>query len=215
MDVRLVLEKGKTRARVVHLHSEETIIGRRHDCDLRILSSQISRRHCLLSIHDGYLSVEDLDSVNGTFVNGKRIVGKEVLQPGDHLEVGPLRFTVEYELTQSALDRLRKERKQARSRDDEDLPEALPVEEEEPVEFELDDEEAAMDVVPLSEEETALVPGSKEGESSEPLGESGEPIPMAEELDDDADWELPESNDLRNILSEMEEKKPPPRPKGR
>src|SRR6516165_8996455 len=109
MQVKLIVKKGTNRARVVNLQSAETIIGRRHDCDLRILSSQVSRRHCLLSIHDGYLTVEDLDSVNGTLVNGKRVAGKQPLRPGDRLEVGPLRFTVEYEITQDALDRLEKE----------------------------------------------------------------------------------------------------------
>src|SRR5438105_2840410 len=106
MDVRLVLEKGNTRAKVVRVHADETIIGRRKDCDLRILSSQVSRRHCLISVHDGYVSVEDLDSVNGTFVNGKRVTGRAVLRPGDHLGIGALRFVVEYELTQDALDRI-------------------------------------------------------------------------------------------------------------
>src|SRR6516162_5818783 len=97
MQVKLIVKKGTKRARVVNLQSAETIIGRRHDCDLRILSSQVSRRHCLLSIHDGVLSVEDLDSVNGTFVNGKRVAGKQTLHPNDVLEIGPLRFAVDFE----------------------------------------------------------------------------------------------------------------------
>ena len=59
MQVKLIVKKGSTRAKVVHLQSAETIVGRRNDCDLRILSSQVSRRHCLLSVHDQQLSVED------------------------------------------------------------------------------------------------------------------------------------------------------------
>src|ERR1700746_1475281 len=106
MDVRLVLEQGSSRKRHVRLHSSETIVGRRHDCDLRIKSAEVSRRHCLLTFHDGCLRVEDLDSVNGTFLNGSRVVGKQVVRPGDYLEIGPARFLVEYEITQDALDRL-------------------------------------------------------------------------------------------------------------
>src|SRR5438876_11587905 len=88
MQIKLIVKKGSTRARVIHLQSAETIIGRRHDCDLRILSSEVSRRHCLLSIHEGILSVEDLDSVNGTVVNGKRVTAKQALRSGDFLEIG-------------------------------------------------------------------------------------------------------------------------------
>src|SRR5437879_10185002 len=97
MDVRLVVEKGSTQRQEWCLHHKDTVVGRRRDCDLRILSSEVSRRHCLLRIDDGYLNVEDLDSINGTFVNGSRVVGKQVLRPGDHLEVGPLECVVEYE----------------------------------------------------------------------------------------------------------------------
>src|SRR5207244_4199000 len=82
--------------------SEETIVGRRRDCDLRIRSSEVSRRHCLLSFQDGVLHVEDLDSVNGTFVNGVRVSGRQVVRPGDRLDVGPIQFLVEYALSREA-----------------------------------------------------------------------------------------------------------------
>src|SRR5207244_5197864 len=61
------------------------------------LSAAVSRRHCVLRIDNGSVNVEDLDSVNGTFINGQRVVGKQVLRPGDRLEIGPLQFMVEYE----------------------------------------------------------------------------------------------------------------------
>src|SRR5207237_10372314 len=69
MDVKLVVEKGTTERQTWHLHHKDTVVGRRRDCDLSILSSEVSRRHCLLHIDDGYVNVEDLDSINGTFVN--------------------------------------------------------------------------------------------------------------------------------------------------
>ncbi len=98
MDVRLVVEKGNTQQQTWHLHHENTVVGRRRDCDLRILSAEVSRRHCLLHIDEGCVNVEDLDSINGTFVNGSRVVGKQALLPGDHLGIGPMEFIVEYEL---------------------------------------------------------------------------------------------------------------------
>jgi pSer/pThr/pTyr-binding forkhead associated (FHA) protein len=76
MDVKLVLHKGKSQQRICSLHHQPTLVGRRRDCHLRILSVEVSRRHCLLSIDSGYVSVQDLDSSNGTFVNGKRVDGK-------------------------------------------------------------------------------------------------------------------------------------------
>src|SRR5947209_18618036 len=106
MDVRLVIEKGRTRTREVRLPAEESIIGRQRGCTVRIPSAEVSRRHCVLRLEDGYLSIQDLGSVNGTFLNGMRVVNREVVRPGDHLEVGPVRFVVEYELTPAALDHL-------------------------------------------------------------------------------------------------------------
>ena len=106
MDVRLVIERGRTRARVVRLTSPETLVGRQRGCTVRIPSADVSRRHCVLRLEHGYVTVEDLGSVNGTFLNGMRIVNREPVRPGDHLEIGPVRFVVEYELTADALERL-------------------------------------------------------------------------------------------------------------
>src|SRR6266566_4189713 len=106
MDVRLVLEKGRARVRELRLRREETIVGRQKGSDLRIPSSEVSRRHCILSTQRGYLTVEDLDSANGTFLNGQQIKGKKVVRPGDRVRIGPLTFVVEYQLTQAAIDQL-------------------------------------------------------------------------------------------------------------
>src|SRR5208282_2646842 len=126
MEVRLVMESGGSRKRALRLRSAETIIGRRHDCDLRIKSAEVSRRHCLVSIHDGYVTVEDLDSVNGTFLNGKRVLAKQTVRPGDYLEIGPARFVVEYEITQETLEQIDQV-----AQDEEEPVEVLPLAEEE------------------------------------------------------------------------------------
>ena len=55
------------------------IIGRSDRCDIMISSPQISGRHAKLTLlENGKLLVEDLESLNGTYVNGERIVRKEV-----------------------------------------------------------------------------------------------------------------------------------------
>src|SRR5262249_1278262 len=106
MDVRLVIEKGRTRTREVRLNSRETLVGRQRGCEVRIPSSEVSRRHCVLRVENGYLTIEDLRSVNGTFLNGVPVMSREVVRPGDYLEIGPIRFVVEYELSPQALDQI-------------------------------------------------------------------------------------------------------------
>jgi predicted component of type VI protein secretion system len=210
MQVKLIVKKGSTRARAVHLQSAETIIGRRHDCDLRILSSQVSRRHCLLSFHDGVLSVQDLDSVNGTLVNGRRVTGKQALRPGDLLEIGPLRFAVEYELT----DKMRPLKGKAAAGSEDEL-EVLPLAEGEksgqPVVFGGEDDE--LDALPVVDEDTEFLQPNPN--PVKPEDEEDEAIPLADSLDADGEWNLPQSGDLRSILSEMDEKENKPKRKGK
>jgi uncharacterized membrane protein YdfJ with MMPL/SSD domain/pSer/pThr/pTyr-binding forkhead associated (FHA) protein len=49
---------------------------------------ELSRRHAQFATIGGRLTVEDLDSTNGTFVNGHRVAYPTVLQPGDAVELG-------------------------------------------------------------------------------------------------------------------------------
>ena len=79
---------------VVHLLNKSSIsIGRGHECDIRIRSSSVSRYHAVLRISHDAVILEDMDSTNGCFVNGKRIA-RQLLKDGDMLKVGavPLRF---------------------------------------------------------------------------------------------------------------------------
>jgi len=138
MDVRLVVEQGRRRLRVVRLRGPATRIGRARGSGVRIPSAEVSRQHCVLRVEEGLVTVEDLDSVNGTFLNGEAVVGCQVVRPGDRLNIGPVTFVVEYELTPEALERLRD------SADDNEY-EIVEVAEVEPV---AEDEE----VLPVGEE---------------------------------------------------------------
>jgi pSer/pThr/pTyr-binding forkhead associated (FHA) protein len=63
-------------------------IGRSSRADFIVDAALVSRIHCrLTALPDGELEVRDLDSTNGTFVNGQRI-GSVRLAPGDRLQVG-------------------------------------------------------------------------------------------------------------------------------
>ena len=95
MDYQLVVIKGRAASTALKLQDGTTTAGRQDDCHLRIRSSQVSRKHCELFEKHGLLLVKDLGSSNGTFVNGKKIDGQRVMEPGDELAIGPITFRVE------------------------------------------------------------------------------------------------------------------------
>ena len=95
MDYQLVIVRGRSANQTVRLGNGITTVGRHEDCQLRIGSSQVSRKHCQLYERQGQLIVIDLGSSNGTFVNGKKISGQKVLSPGDVLGLGKVKFRVE------------------------------------------------------------------------------------------------------------------------
>src|SRR4029453_496039 len=68
----------------------EMVLGRQAECDLQLTEGHASRRPAKLLIADDGVWLEDLNSANGTFVNGAKITGKVKLASGDRL-----RFDVE------------------------------------------------------------------------------------------------------------------------
>ena len=70
-------------------------VGRSRRCDLRIMSTTVSRMHCRLRLSEcGALCVYDMNSVTGTFVNDRRVVGPKTLNVGDVLRIGPVKAQV-------------------------------------------------------------------------------------------------------------------------
>ncbi|MBN2181614.1 MAG: FHA domain-containing protein [Sedimentisphaerales bacterium] len=94
MHVNLVLFKKDGTQKPFPLSSNITVIGRRHDCDLCIPLTLVSRRHCKLSKTDQAVKIRDLDSQNGTFLNGKRIKEAPV-SAGDYISIGSLTFLLQ------------------------------------------------------------------------------------------------------------------------
>ncbi len=64
-----------------------TVIGRDEACDLQLLRGSLSRRHCELRLSRSQITVKDLDSSNGTYVNGRRIEETRLVD-GDKLTIG-------------------------------------------------------------------------------------------------------------------------------
>ena len=68
----------------------DMVLGRQAECDLQLTEGHASRKHAKLLIADDGVWLEDLNSANGTFVNGAKVTGKVKLSSGDRL-----RFDVE------------------------------------------------------------------------------------------------------------------------
>ena len=96
----VVVTTGPEAGRRVEL-GLEVAIGRQEG-DLVVEDPEVSRRHAVLRRSGGSVVVEDLDSTNGTFVNGERIRTPMTLGPGDQVRVG--RTTLEIEPDQRADD---------------------------------------------------------------------------------------------------------------
>ena len=169
MSVRLIIAQGSKRTRQLQLQAVETTIGRSSGCGLRIPSAEVSRKHCRLTYKDGFLTVEDLESVNGTYLNGHRVTARHLVRPGDTLQIGPVTFIVKYKLAQAEADKL--------------FPAA---------------EGGDVELAPVELEEAS-------GTEHEipPPEDLDAPIPL--ELDEAAMGQLPEANQLRDILTHLEE----------
>lgn len=85
---RLVMRSGPTVGKVFPVDKAEIFVGRDLNNDVVINDPEISRRHARLFQQGNSFVLEDLGSTNGTFVNGQRIMGPNVLRPGDAVTFG-------------------------------------------------------------------------------------------------------------------------------
>jgi len=89
----LVVRQGGGRAgESFHPTGERTRIGRSPECEVFLDDVTVSRNHAVLIARTGGYVVEDLGSLNGTFVNRRRI-DTAVLHGGDELQIGKYRMT--------------------------------------------------------------------------------------------------------------------------
>jgi pSer/pThr/pTyr-binding forkhead associated (FHA) protein len=88
----LEIQSGKYKGKRVKVTEVEVIVGRDEGAKIRIASEEVSRKHCVLQACPDGILVKDLDSSNGTFINGRPIQGEALLEPGCTLTVGPMTF---------------------------------------------------------------------------------------------------------------------------
>jgi pSer/pThr/pTyr-binding forkhead associated (FHA) protein len=90
---RLEILNGGFEGMTYDLNTEEIVIGRNPTTDITLLDEGISREHAVIHYDadaPGYV-IEDLQSTNGTRVNGKR-VRSAPLDEGDEIQIGQTRF---------------------------------------------------------------------------------------------------------------------------
>jgi len=68
-------------------------IGRSSSSDIVVNDKKVSRSHARITYSNGTYIIEDLNSKNGTYVNGSRIRGARQLNPGDIVKIGNSEFT--------------------------------------------------------------------------------------------------------------------------
>jgi predicted component of type VI protein secretion system len=94
MELKLVVLAGAKQGLEIPLKKDKFLIGRAKECALRAGSEAISRRHCAIVRAGDRVTVRDLGSRNGTYVNDERIEKEVPLSVGDELRVGPLKFRI-------------------------------------------------------------------------------------------------------------------------
>ena len=88
----LVVRSGGGRAGETFHPEGETTIGRSPDCGIFLDDVTVSRKHAVLTERDDGFFIADQGSLNGTFVNRKR-VESALLEDGDELQIGKYRLT--------------------------------------------------------------------------------------------------------------------------
>ncbi len=77
------------------------MLGRSLDCDIAMVSPQVSRNHARLELEGEKLILEDLGSANGTVVNGKSVEGRQELRNDDEIRFHDIIFRVKESFTGS------------------------------------------------------------------------------------------------------------------
>jgi pSer/pThr/pTyr-binding forkhead associated (FHA) protein len=93
MEVQLVSFDAEGQRQVFTVAEGVTTVGRHLECDFQVPSPNISRRHFRLTVEGDAVSVKDMGSSNGTFINERRI-HESPLKAGDKLRAADVIFTV-------------------------------------------------------------------------------------------------------------------------
>jgi putative nucleotidyltransferase with HDIG domain len=87
----LICQSGENQGKTYPLNKDEIVIGRDINCLIRILDTRVSRNHCKIIKNDKEFELTDLNSKNGTMVNGTAIKSKR-LNHSDIITIGQINF---------------------------------------------------------------------------------------------------------------------------
>jgi ABC-type multidrug transport system ATPase subunit len=85
---KLILQEGPAPGHEFELTGADVVIGRAPSVDFVISQSSVSGRHALISRQMGQYTIEDLNSTNGTYLNGRRLQSPQPLNHGDEIRLG-------------------------------------------------------------------------------------------------------------------------------
>ena len=83
-------------SREFNIRDGENVVGRDATAQVRLLGDGISRRHACITLANERLTIEDLGSKNGTYVDGERIEAPRELQNGDEIRISNELLTVQF-----------------------------------------------------------------------------------------------------------------------
>jgi len=90
----LVVTRGPQMGERYVLDASTTTAGRSTDCEIFLDDITVSRHHARFRLGDGIVTVEDLGSLNGTYVNRDLVDGSLALRPGDEVQIGKFRMVL-------------------------------------------------------------------------------------------------------------------------
>src|SRR6267143_958074 len=90
----ILTEKGGPTQRL-DFECEEITIGRVDENDICLPKGNISKKHTRIVVKDGKIIVLDLRSTNGTYVNGRKLAGPQLISPADKVYIGDFILNVE------------------------------------------------------------------------------------------------------------------------
>ncbi len=93
---KLVYRNGGRRGQRVPIEVAEFLVGRHVNCDLCLKGDKVSRRHCVIVVSDARVTIQDLNSRNGTLVDGERLAENEerVLAHREKIQIGDWKFRI-------------------------------------------------------------------------------------------------------------------------
>jgi len=97
----VILSEGLT-GRAHELKVEKTTIGRVDDNTFPIPDGSVSSHHCEILLRGSDILLRDLNSTNGTFINGQQLTGEAILKPGQIVRLGQVEMRLESPETKSA-----------------------------------------------------------------------------------------------------------------